>query len=158
MKKGEKNMVFDDLHELDIDLNNVIDQNDFKQLDLDKDGIPDSVDADLAGIKGVPDRYESNLVGTFLPDRFEADLNRNMLADKFEQKLFGRPLKRLAYDVNGDGRVDAIDAVVLRKLMESRLYEGCMKDDETSLFHVGDIFFGLRAHAICDLSGSRRVF
>jgi hypothetical protein len=110
-------MPFDDFYDLDIDLNNVIDKEDLARLDLDHDGIPDSIDADLVGIDGIEDKFELDLVGLPLSDEYEVDLNRNALVDKFESDILGGPLKQLDYDFNQDGNVDAIDAMILRNLM-----------------------------------------
>lgn len=110
-------MPIDDFFNLDIDFNNIIDKKDLSNLDLNKNGIPDSLEMDLAGIKGIPDQFETNLTGSFLPDKYETDLNKNGIADKYETNLLGGPLKKLAHDLNDDGKVDAIDAMILRDLL-----------------------------------------
>ncbi|MGZ0087443.1 hypothetical protein ACWNXI_18245 [Caldibacillus thermoamylovorans] len=111
-------MAFDDFYDLDIDLNNLIDEKDLAMTDLDNDGIPDSIDTDLAGIVGIGDKFELDLVGLPLPDEYEVDLNKNSLVDKFEKDMLGGPLKRLGYDFNKDGNIDAIDAMILRNLID----------------------------------------
>lgn len=102
---------FDPFFHLDVDFNGIVDDGDLKIFELQQGHPPFLNDLNHDTIPDFLQKHDINIDG-FL-DEFQVDIDNNSVIDKFEETQIGT---KLAYDLNGDGKVDYLDEALARIL------------------------------------------